>query len=234
MQQDRNIQAVIFDMDGLLFDTERLFFDLSKEIGKEIGWKISDEILYLSMGKNHRDIEELLKKMLGKDFPFQKYVESWRKHRDLHFKTRGIPTKGGAGEILQALQKMNMPCALATSSRQETARYYLTEAGFLSYFAVVVGGDDVSRGKPEPDIFLRAASLLGVTPSSCMVFEDSENGIKAGLSAGMRVVHIPDLSLVAPEIKERVHRICDSLGEAVLILPDLLSSRCCPDRENSY
>lgn len=217
------IQAVIFDMDGLLFDTERLFFDLSKEIGEEIGWKISDEILYLSMGKNYRDIEDLLKSRLGKDFPFQQYVESWRKHRDRHFKAQGIPTKKGAGEILLALQGRNLPCALATSSRQETARYYLTEAGLLPYFAVIVGGDDVSRGKPEPDIFLRAASLLGVPPSSCMVFEDSENGIKAGLSAGMRVVHIPDLSLVAPEIRERVHRICGSLEEAVLGLTELLS-----------
>lgn len=222
MGEVNTIKAAIFDMDGLLFDTERLFFELSRTIGKEIGWEITDEVLYLSMGKNNQDIEKLLYEKLGAGFPFQLYVETWRRFRDEHIKKFGVPQKRGVREILAAVKKANLACALATSSRRESAVMYLTKSGLLEHFAVIVGGEEVKRGKPEPDIFLKASSLLGVTPSACLVFEDSENGIKAGSEAGMRVIHIPDLSLVQDTVKNRIFRSFDSLEEATSSFSELL------------
>lgn len=222
MTTNKTIKAAVFDMDGLLFDTERLFIKLSSSVGEEIGYSFSEEVMHATIGKNREDIKRFMAEIYGKDFPFDRYDICWKKLRDQYIQTKGLPEKPGARQILKKLKEKHIPCALATSSGQATARLYLETAGFTEYFSVILGGNDVERGKPQPDIFLRAAALLGVEPDKCLVFEDSESGIKAGYAAGMKVIHIPDVLYFQEDILSLTFKVFGSLEDIIPELDSLL------------
>ncbi len=206
-------RAVVFDMDGLMLDTEPLYKRAWQAAGVELGYTITDELYVTLIGRPNREGERILLEGLGEDFPLEPFRDLWH-HRWIDIVTReGIPVKPGLVDLLNALDERKVPRAIATSSGPSYVQLSLETTGLASRFSTVVTGDQVSRGKPAPDIFLEAARRLDVPPTECVAFEDSEAGITAAAAAGMAVFAIPDLKIPSTEVASRAHLVLSSLEE---------------------
>ncbi len=222
MPSTRFPEAVIFDLDGLMLDTERIAADAWKRVGREFGIVISEEVVLDMIGRTGPDSDGILIKEFGPDFPLQSIKERRLQLTDGHFVEHGIPVKAGLVGLLDYLDDKGIKKAVATSSTRERAKMKLERSGIANRFQIVVSGDDIERGKPEPDIYLHTAHRLGVVPESCLVFEDSDAGVRAAHSAGMKVIIIPDLKLPSADVVPLAFRIEPSLVHALSILPELL------------
>lgn len=211
---NKPIESVIFDMDGTMFDTERLRFQTIKQAAQELtGRPMEDRTLIGSLGLSARRAEELAKEHYGDDYP---YREIRRRADELeleHVRKWGIPIKSGLKEVLERLRRSGLTMALATSSRRAIAEEYLINANVMKYFDLTVCGDDVQRGKPHPEIFLRAAAELSRDPARCLMVEDSENGVLSASEAGGQVILIRDIKAPAPETEARALKTYDSMRE---------------------
>ena len=204
------IRAVIFDMDGLLTDSEAPGLTGIQVCGRLQGYEIPLEHVRRTIGINAKAASDFYHQYypgLDTDRLFADFTEY------MHALAREgkIPLKKGARELLRALRDRGIPCAVASSSYPETIRLYLEKQGIADDFAALVSANGETRSKPAPDIFLKAAGLLGAAPENCLVLEDSVNGVKAGRAAGMTVCMIPDLIPFTPELAP----YCDH------VLPDL-------------
>ena len=206
------IDTVIFDMDGTLFDTERVY---------EAGWLdagVSVELYHRFIGRSRSDINALMLEA-GLD------PEATWAHKDAYqwkvFDEKGIPVKKGAEKALEYIRAHGMATAIATSSMPEVAQEYLDRTGFAPYFDAVISGQYVPNGKPAPDIFLFAAEKLGSSPERCLVVEDAPNGVHAGKAAGMTVAMIPDVVEPDAETCSLVDRMMESLEEIPAFLREL-------------
>ena len=212
--------AVLFDMDGLLIDSERLALASVAQAAVAIGWKIPDDVAHRLIGLGRDNGSHVLLSALGDDFPVLSFWESWlANYRDRV--GAGVPAKTGATHALEALQALIVRCAVATSTETELARHKLDKAGLLRYFDVVVGRDTVAHGKPSPDLYLHAASRLGAIAAQCWAFEDSLPGLTAAVAAGARTHWVPDIAKIhaddlpsGVETIESLHEICRWLGVA--------------------
>jgi HAD superfamily hydrolase (TIGR01509 family) len=205
--------AVIFDMDGLMLDTERLTIPLWDEAGKKFGYRIPYDTVIKMVGISSQNARDVLFREYGDDFPYEKIRDEFRLFCKREYE-KGIPHKKGLLFLLDRLTAAKIPFGVATSTRRETAMENLEKAGILEKFAAITGGDEVANGKPAPDIFLLAAKKLAAPPSACAGFEDSPAGLKALHAAGIRSVFIRDLIDPPPEILETVWRTCGDLSEA--------------------
>jgi HAD superfamily hydrolase (TIGR01509 family) len=206
--------AVIFDMDGLMLDTESVAKTAWQRAAVELGYPISDD-LYLSMlGRDLRDTEDILVESLGPSFSFETLRGRYLIHFNDHVDRYGVRTKPGLDPLLDYLDRHGIPKSIATSTGRHRATARLERAGVLGRFTHIVTGDEVSRGKPAPDIFLKAAEKMNAAPSDCFVLEDTEAGIQAAHAAGMAPICIPDLKRPSPEIARLASRILPSLVEA--------------------
>ncbi len=185
--------AIIFDMDGVIFDSERLYMQCCREAAEIFGADNIEEVVLSCIGLNTEKTHERYRSAYGDDFPL---AEFW-KEATTRFagKAQGglLPVKDGAAEILEKLKNDGMPVALASSTRTEMVIRELTAAELDGYFNVIIGGDMVTKSKPEPDIFLLAAEKLGIKIEDCAVIEDSMNGIRAARASGAYVIMVPDL-----------------------------------------
>ena len=188
------IAAVVFDMDGLLLDSERLYLAAFRQAEAATGAGADDALYARLVGTDERTGMPVLQAALGE--ATAAFAAAWEARTKVAL-AGAIPVKPGVRDLLAALAAAGTPFAVAPSTRTAAARSRLGEAG-LGGFAHVVGGDAVARGKPAPDIYLAAAERLGVAPGACAAFEDSEAGTRAALSAGMRVVQVPDLVKPSP------------------------------------
>ena len=206
-------KGAIFDMDGLLFDTERVFQETWHEIAGENNVVLDKSFLKTVTGTSGerlcRVIEEFYHISDGKPL-VDDCTERVRKKLSVN-----VPIKEGTFEILEYFKRNNIKMAVASSSRIEQIESNLKISGIKDYFDAVVSGTEVSHGKPAPDIFLYAAERIGCKPEECFVFEDSENGIKAGHAAGCMTVMVPDLMEASPEIRPYCYKVCSSLLEFV-------------------
>ena len=184
--------AVLFDLDGLLVDTERLGIEVSNEVLATFGVTVSDDLLTSMIG--HDEVESLrrLQAATGPDFDIQAY-EAARQSAVRARMEQGIPLKTGARDLLEHLFTIDMPRAIGTNSRTEAGLRKLRQSGLGDLIHVVVGFDAVTAAKPAPDDFVAAARQIGVNPKNCVAFEDSEAGAKAARAAGAYVVQIPDI-----------------------------------------
>jgi HAD superfamily hydrolase (TIGR01509 family) len=210
-------------MDGIIFDTERLSFETFKQASEEAGYEVSHEAFLASMGLPRRNTPPKLAEVLGAGFPATQVLDRSYELLESTVERHGPPMKAGVEEILDALGGRRIPAIVATSTDAATARAYLHTAGLLQRFVGVVGGDEIERGKPEPDIFLRAAEKLETPPDRVIVFEDSMNGVRAGAAAGMRVIMIPDFIEPSPEVRAMAFGVVPSLHEAATVLGTLLA-----------
>ena len=210
--------AVIFDMDGVIFDTERIWIECWAPVGQAHHIKDIEIVLReRCVGITAASMKAILLETYGADFPYDQYV----KEATAVFKARygvNLPMKPGVKELLSFLREAGAPVALASSTGTRIIREELTAAGLMDYFQVITGGEEVSRSKPAPDIFLLAARRLGVEPGRCFVIEDSYNGIRAAHEAGMRPIMVPDLLPPDDEMRATAEAILPSLAE----VPDYL------------
>ena len=206
--------AVLFDMDGLLIDSERIAQEVTREAALHLGLALPDRIAMRMIGLGRDALERMLVAELGADFLFERFQAEWetRYHQRI---AKGVPIKVGVAEALAALAAAGLPCAVATSTHTHFARYKLEQAGLLAHFTVVVGRDAVPHGKPAPDLYLHAAKQLGVPAHRCWAFEDSLPGLTAAVASGARTHWVPDLAQIAvhelPQGVETVaslHEVC--------------------------
>lgn len=198
------IEAVIFDMDGTLYDSEKIY-------GR--GWMkagLSKEQYYQIIGRSRTNIDAMLADW-GYDVQTMRRIRTEAVEEELQ--SKGVDPKPGAKECLAWLRHNNIPAAIATSSAKDMAERYLKMTQMESYFELVVSGNTMERGKPFPDIFLEAARQLGKKPENCLVVEDSYNGVRAGRNAGMYTVMIPDLIPADEEMEQLADDILESLHQ---------------------
>lgn len=184
--------AVIFDMDGLLLDSERPIRDAWIEVGREIGVMLDAPTYQRVIGRSMPDVHAILGEVFGVD-TYRSAAERVAALLEQRHAQQGYAAKAGADALLGWLGGRGIRCGLASSSYRDKVLRRLRQAELIDYFAAIASGDEVERGKPSPDVYLLAAQRLGVDPARCLAFEDSDNGARAALQAGMRVVIVPDL-----------------------------------------
>jgi HAD superfamily hydrolase (TIGR01509 family) len=206
-------QAVIFDMDGLLLDTERIALAAFLDTCDHFGIDRLRDVFVRCIGINQRLGEEVLRDGLKGRVDHMQFEEVWNANYIAATSNQPVPVKDGAIELLAHLAALSIPVGVATSTGSERAAQKLRDAGMLERVAVLVGGDQVPNSKPYPDVYLKAAELLGAAPRACLALEDSENGVRSALGAGMTVVQIPDLVEPSPELRSLGHIILGSLRD---------------------
>jgi len=216
-----SLKAILFDLDGLLVDSEPLSRQSWAEVIAEAGYELSDAIFLQMIGRTEKEVKRLFKQAFGEDFPFEAVYQRREQHFVEALEREGVPPKPGAHELLAYLERVGLQKAVASSTYRYLAEMKLRGAGLHSYFEVIVTGDDVAHGKPAPDIFLEAARRLGVTPAECIVLEDSTAGIQAANAAGMRCIHIPDVQPVPEAVRRLAQWHAHSLAEVPAILEGL-------------
>ena len=206
-------RAVLFDMDGVIFDSERAVLTVWREIAAELGLDGIGEVFIRCVGTNKRRTEEIFHEAYP-TLDFQSFDNEVRRRFRARYDGGRLPVKPGTEQILRALRERGIPLALASSTESGVVRRELEEAGLLRYFDAVLGGDQVHVSKPNPEIFLLAARALDRLPEDCFVIEDSFNGIRAARAAGMHPVMVPDLLPPDGEMEQL----------AEVILPDLAAA----------
>ncbi|NLL36883.1 MAG: HAD family phosphatase [Fretibacterium sp.] len=217
------IDAVIFDMDGVMFDTETLNMRAWMEAGTLHGYVVTEEMVHAHIGANVQFTRNLMEKHFGPEFDFDAVRADRIRIAFEDIKENGMPVKPGLVELLDWLRGRGFRTAMATSSERRFVDFYLERSGIRHPFDVIVTGDMVTRSKPEPDIFLKAAEELRTEPVRCMVLEDSYNGIRAARAAGTVPVMIPDLLPPTLEMERLFHVKLDSLKEVAPLIEALNS-----------
>ena len=207
-------KAVIFDMDGLMLDTQRMATVAWKQAVSTFGFQLNDEIILKLLGRNNEDSNEILMSEFGSEFPFEDCRNLARKIYAGDMTKNGIPVKAGLFPLLEYLEKKSIKLAVATSTAREFAVQRLEQTNLIGHFPIIVTGDEVARGKPFPDIFLNASKLLKIPAKNCVVLEDSFSGIQAAFSAKMIPIMVPDLFEPSDEIKALTYAVVPSLIEA--------------------
>lgn len=207
----KKVDAIIFDMDGVLIDSERRSFECYKEVFKEYDYQIDEEFYVKFIGTNVKSIKAMMEKEYGDDFPFDTIYEKKAKLTFEITERDGVIIKPGVHKLLDYLNKENYKIAVATSTRRERALQLLEKAKIKDKVNFVICGDQVENSKPNPEIFLKAAEGLNVNPENCMVIEDSDAGITAAHAANMVGIHVPDMKFLEDETKKMAFKICENL-----------------------
>lgn len=213
-----DLHSVVFDADGTLFDTERLAQKVWLKVAHEMGEPAIEEHYLELIGRNREGIVALLLQVTRPGFPLDDFLAVCTQRSRAQLAEVGVPVKEGAREILEFLRSRGILIALATSSGSVTTQLKLERTGLLDYFQVVVTGDMVSRGKPDPEIYLTACQKLGIEPAQAMAVEDSPNGIRSAHAAGIPTAMVPDLLPPTPELEA----LCLGKFESLLALRDYL------------
>lgn len=209
-------RAVIFDMDGLLLDSEPLYRVTWKAAASSLGFPIDDVLYERFVGRGNAESEEILREHFGERFPLDEFRNRWRHDWDERLAASPLARKAGAMELLDLLEQREIPTALATSSPRVLALRCLGD--LASRFDALAFGDEVSHSKPAPDLFLLAANRLAVASGDCLVLEDSEAGVRAARAAGMDVILVPDIVKPSDETAAMATRLCETLYDVVRFL----------------
>lgn len=216
----RGIEALVFDMDGVLLDTERIALASVKTAADLVGQEVPDAIAACLIGLGRDRGSEVLREGLGADFPIEAFWRAWAE--DYHDRiARDLPVKPGVFRLIDAAERRGLRCAVATSTGSELARRKLRRAGILDRLVAVIGRDDVREGKPSPEPYVRAVTALGVAPLEALAFEDSLPGLTSASLAGLRTYWVPDVAQVASEALPSGVRVIPSLDAACDLLDDL-------------
>ena len=212
MSLPRPLQAVIFDMDGLLVDTETVVKDAMLQQAEAMGRELPEHVFRSMIGTNHGTTEHILTSHFGPSFSLDEFRSGWiRRYHALS--AGGVVLKAGVVELIDLLDARGVPRAVCTSSRHEDVERNLIPHGLYARFQAVVANGDYARGKPAPDPFLKAAERLEADPPHCLALEDSHNGVRAAHAAGMMTVMVPDLLEATDEMQALCVRIAESLHE---------------------
>lgn len=207
-----HIKAVIFDMDGLMLDTQPLYRTAWQQAAAEFGYTLSDATHCRLLGRNTADSEQVLMVEFGPGFPMDRFRGRCQA-LEAAFEGGPVPKKHGLDELLGLLDSRRVPRAVATSTQRKISAPLLARMGLFDRFDAIATGDEVQNGKPAPDLFLLAAERLGVEPAGCLVLEDSEPGVIAAHRAGMQVFNVPDLQVLSATTRQLANGVFDSLAE---------------------
>ena len=217
------VRAVLLDMDGLIFDSERLAREAWRAALLACGYELDDAVYLRAVGHTAAEARQVFLRAFGAGLPIAA-VEEDKSRRLRELLGEAPPLKPGLGGLLDEADRLRLPVAVASATAAPEVRRRLAAAGIEGRFAAVAGGDEVRAGKPAPDLFLRAAELLGVRPSACLVVEDAEAGIRAAAAAGMRAVMVPDLVRPSSACRALCASVVDSLAEVAPLLRGLAGS----------
>lgn len=209
----RDIKAVIFDMDGLMLDSEPIALGSLRRAGASIGLNFTDEMLMGCIGLNEAASNAFLSRMLGRKIPSAELSRAFHADYEATIARDGIPLKTGLVSLLAHLEDTGIRRAVATSTATALAQRKLAQAGVLHQFEFVVGGDAVRQGKPSPDPYLLAADRLNLNVEHCLALEDSDNGVRSALAANMKAIIVPDLKTPADELVRQALACLTSLDE---------------------
>ena len=208
-----SLQGVVFDVDGVLFDTERLTHQTWLTVSKELGWPQVGKHYLEFVGQNRTDIHQKMLDLFGPEFPKEEFMKTCSAHSQARMEREGVPMKPGVVELLDFLKARNIPMALATSTGRERTLRRMELTGLGPYFSAIITGDQVVHSKPDPEIYQLACQALSTDPACTVAVEDSRNGILSASRAGMQVIMVPDLIPPTPELDALLFRRCASLLE---------------------
>lgn len=203
-------RGALFDMDGLLLDSERACVIAFGETVQAFGLPPMPEVALACIGLRSDGVKATIATALGKRVDYEIFYKAWGRRISESY-AQGISVKAGVIELLEALKGQSTPCAVATSTQSASAEGHLQWAGLRGYFSAVIGGDQVVFGKPAPDIYLKAAKALGVSATACAAFEDSEPGTLAAIACGATVVQVPDMKPPSAALLANGHVIADTV-----------------------
>lgn len=205
------MRAVIFDMDGVIFDSETLILDAWEWVGKKHQFEVDRQAFIECIGTTKEKTKEIICSHYGAAFAYDAYSKEASLFFHEYVREHGLPVKRGVRELLCYLKETQIPIGLASSTRLAVVEEELRQAGLYDYFQVVVGGDQLKRSKPAPDIYLAACEKADVLPEQAFAVEDSYNGIRAAYSAGMSPLMVPDIIQPDDEMREKSTAIFDDL-----------------------
>ncbi|ACC98375.1 putative phosphatase/phosphohexomutase [Elusimicrobium minutum Pei191] len=211
----KDIKLVIFDMDGLLLETEKLYMDLFCKTMDELGYKADKELYLPCVGVGSANGRAYLKSKLGQDFPAERHEGLMFKRAYDYVIEKGVDHRPGVSELLDLLDSLNINKGIASSNDKEFVLHALKNSNLINRFSVINTAQDVKKTKPSPDLFLKTAKDFGVPASQTLVLEDSENGVLAANAAQMRVFMIPDIKMPSPEIEKKATAVFNSLHDVV-------------------
>jgi len=217
-QQPGQHWGVLFDMDGVIFDSETVSVRCWRKAADELGLEGIDDVYIRCVGTNIASSKAILTEAYGARVDPAAYLALTNRFYDEACAADGLPVKPGAPEILRALKAAGVPMAIASSTSRDYVTRELKEAGLLGFFDAVICGDMVTKSKPDPEIFLKAAAALGVKPCDAVVIEDSYNGIRAAAAGGMHPVMVPDILPPTDEMRRLAEIILPSLFEVKTFL----------------
>jgi len=213
------VEAVLFDMDGLLIDTEAAYIDAVQDAARDLEIEMSLEFCHSMIGISGRECDVMIQNFYGTGFPLGQFRERFSGHAKRRLDTH-LPVKPGVVEMLDFLAGRGLRLAVATGSGRITAERHLARADLIDRFAAVATRDDVDNAKPAPDIYLEAARRLGVSPERCIAFEDSNVGLTAAHAAGTMAFMVPDILPPLPEVRAKCLRVFVDLHEARQMLEE--------------
>ena len=216
------LKAFIFDVDGTLLDTERIYMQAWKDAAAELGYDMPMSLLRKTRAVNAKEAARTFEEEIGNGFSYEKTRPIRVRIAEEIIERESPILKPGVLELLAFLQKKGIRLAVASSTNTKTTKEHLAINGIADWFEVIVGGDMIEKGKPNPDIFLKAAELLGEDPEKCVVVEDSPAGIRAGAAAGMKTVLVPDQAEITREIIDLSNIVLKSLLEMPAYVEELL------------
>lgn len=212
------VKAVIFDMDGLMIDSERVTFECYKEVLKEMNLTMDVEFYKTLLGKPVKGIQQRFYDVYGNDFPIEDVMKKVHALIAEKFETEGVPVKKGLVSLLQYLKENSYKTIVATSSNRNRVDAILKQAGITDYFDDSICGDEVTKGKPDPEMFLKACQKLNVAADEAIVLEDSEAGIQASYDAHIKIICIPDMKYPEKQYEEKATSVLKDLGEVKTLL----------------
>lgn len=218
MKRQHRRAGVVFDMDGILIDSEPLFRMAAQAAARDVGHHLSDETYVMWMGLPPHAVEAAVVESMGPTFPMGEFREHFRRVWTAHTDTHGVPAQPGIRELLENLRARSIPFSVATSTERLQAERSLTLAGLAQYIDVIVAGNEVANGKPAPDIFLRAAAAIRVEPTACVALEDSAVGVRAAAAARMLTIMVPDLLQPTREVAALADYVLPTTRDAARVV----------------
>ncbi len=212
------IKGIIFDMDGLMIDTEKLLVRFWRQSALEHGFNMTDEHVYGIRSMSHKLAIPHLKKIFGEDFNYYEIRKRRIELMNEYTEKYGIEIKSGLFELLDYLKEKGYKMAVATATPCERAEKYMRQINAFKYFDKIIGGNMIENGKPAPDIYITACKYLELEPPECIALEDSPNGIKSAYSAHCKPIMIPDLTQPDNDTKSMLYALCESLDKVIYIL----------------